>query len=91
MSMGNHACVSYEQHMSRQGKLGRPRQPLPAPYVLVQRELDNPPIVLSNSLSGFDRERFEPCLPPAGVLGLGSGTTGGRPFRPVASTPPVLG
>jgi len=59
--------------------------------VLVQRELDNPPIVLSNSRSGSGRERLEPCLPPAGGLGLGSGTTGGRPFRPVASASPSRG
>jgi len=59
--------------------------------VLVQRELDNPFLVLSNSRSGSGRERLAPCLPPAGGLGLGSGTTGGRPFRSVAPASPSLG
>ncbi len=59
--------------------------------VLVQRELDNPSIVLSNSPAHAWRGSCSSSLPPAGVLGLGSGTAGGRPFRPVASTPPGTG
>jgi len=59
--------------------------------VLVQRELDNPPIVLSNSPPRPGRGPWYSSLPPAGVLGLGSGTAGGRPFRPVTLTSPGTG
>ena len=49
--------------------------------VLVQRELDNPSIVLSNSPPRAGRGPWCSSLPPAGVLGLGSGTAGGRHDR----------
>ncbi len=51
------------------------------PAVLVQRELNNPPIVLSNSPPRPGRGPWCSSLPPAGVLGLGSGTARGFPTR----------
>ena len=59
--------------------------------VLVQRELDNPSFVLSNSAPRAELGSWCSSMPPAGALGLGSGTAGGRPLRPVASASPGTG